>query len=408
MIMNLTGEPIPIPDHVPENLIEKDFPVVAGNFSNDNPFDRIIPQACEGPDVIFVPDMVPGGGHAWVMRRFEDMRAVYNDTEHFRNRGFTSFSQLIGEDWYLVPAEQDPPDHTYYRTMLNPIFAPGSVAKMEETVRDAAKACVATFKDKSGCEFIDEFASPYPVGVVLDLLDLPKERMKNFLEWEHMILHSGEFESMQAGVRHVSTYLREVIAERKDNLGDDLISHAIRAEINGRKMNDDELLGYATNFFLGGLDTVTANLGNHVRHLATNLEHQRQLRENPKLIRGAIEELMRAFAAVSTYRVCAKETSIRGVTIKPGDKIAMITTLAGRDSREFDQPHEVRLDRNPSHVSFATGPHHCLGVHLARRELRIALEELFSAIPEFRVAEDANISSLVGGITQPKTLPLVW
>jgi len=117
---------------------------------------------------------------------------------------------------------------------------------------------------------------------------------------------------------------------------------------------------------------------------------------------------MRGFAAVTTYRICIKETSVRGVTIKPGDKVAMCTTLAGRDAQEFDQPHEIRLDRGPSHVSFATGPHHCLGVHLARRELRVALEELLETIPEFSLAPDAAIDTQLGGITQPRTLPLIW
>src|SRR5690606_11435814 len=171
---------------------------------------------------------------------------------------------------------------------------------------------------------------------------------------------------------------------------------------------DDELMGYAFNFYLGGLDTVTAHTANFVRHLATHPDQQRYLRENPAQIRTAVEEFMRAFAAVTTYRTCSKETRIRGVTIKPGDRVAMITTLAGRDGQVYDDPHSVRLDRNPRHVSFAVGPHHCLGVHLARRELRIALEETFKAIPEFRLDPDVPIESQAGVIIQPRNLPLVW
>jgi cytochrome P450 len=202
----------------------------------------------------------------------------------------------------------------------------------------------------------------------LDLLDLPQERMTEFLEWERMLLHSGKLDVMQDGVRKVSGYLREVIAERKQNPGDDLISYAIKSEVNGRKMTDKELLGYAFNLYIGGLDTVSANLGNFVRHLAENPERQQALRDDPAKIRGAVEEFLRAFAAVTTYRVCIKEKTLKGVTIKPGDKVAMCTTLAGRDAEAFGNPHTVDLDRNPSHVSFAVGPHHCLGVHLARPE----------------------------------------
>jgi cytochrome P450 len=401
-------DPGPIPDHVPEHLVDHDFPLKMGSYSEEDPFARIVPEACEGPDVIFAANIVPGGGHAWVLRRFEDLKNAYNDTEHFSNKGFSGLSALIGESWHLVPAEQDAPEHTDYRRMLNPVFAPGSIAKMDGDVRAAAQDCMKVFEGKTECDFIQSYAASFPVGVVLRLMQLPQERMNDFMEWESMLLHSGKFEVMQEGVRNVSNYLREVIAQRKANPGDDLISYAIKATPGGRKMTDDELLGYAFNFYIGGLDTVTANLGNFMRHLATNLDDQRALREDPSKIRGAIEEFMRAFAAVTTQRVCIKEKVIRGVTIKEGDIVSMVTTLAGRDKDVYDNPHEVDISRNPRHVSFAIGPHNCLGVHLARRELRIALEELLAGLPEFRLNPDIPVKAQVGGIIQPRNLPLVW
>ena len=117
---------------------------------------------------------------------------------------------------------------------------------------------------------------------------------------------------------------------------------------------------------------------------------------------------MRAYAAVTTFRTCVKETEIQGVRILPGDKVAMSTTLAGRDPQEYERPNEVILDRKPRHVSFAYGPHLCVGMHLARREMRIALEEFLAAVPEFRIADGATISCHLGGMIQPSTLPLVW
>lgn len=401
-------DPGPIPDHVPEELIEHDFPLVMGKYSEKNPHLDIVPEICEGPDVFFAPNTVPGGGHSWVLRRFKDMVSVYNDTEHFSNKGFSGLSKLIGEDWNLVPAEQDAPDHTNYRRMLNPVFSPAAVLKMDATVREAAKEQMKNLHGKTECEYIEDFACGFPVGVVLGLMQLPKERLDDFMAWESMLLHSGKLEVMQEGVRKISSYLRDVIAERKENPGDDLISHAIKSEVGGRKMTDDELLGYAFNFYIGGLDTVTANLGNMVRHLATHPEDQRALRENPEKIPQAIEEFLRAYAAVTTYRVCVKETTVGGVTIKPGDKVAMNTTLAGRDSENYENPHVVDIDRNPRHVSFAIGPHNCLGVHLARRELRIALEELLADLPEFRLNPDIPVRSQVGGVIQVRNLPLIW
>jgi cytochrome P450 len=402
-----TNDPV-IPDHIPEQVVS-DFPLVMGAFTKENPFDTLVREACEGPDAIYSPNALPvGTGGAWVFRRQKDLREIYNDAEHFSNKGFTPYAKILEEDWSLVPAEQDLPEHTFYRQLLNPLFSPKAIADMEDSLRTAAKKWIATFSDSNGCDFIDKFANRFPITVVLDLMGLPEAKLEEFLVWENQLLQAKTMEEMQEGTRNVCTYLREVIAERKANPGDDLISFAIKADVNGRKMTDNELLGYAFNFYIGGLDTVTANLGNFMRHLATNIEHQNELRQNPKKIRIAIEEFLRAFSAVTTVRVCIKEKQIAGVTLKPGDKVWMCTTVPNRDADVYENPHEVILDRNPAHVTFATGPHHCLGVHLARLELRVALEELLKALPEFTLEPGCEINSAAGPVIQPQSLPLVW
>lgn len=399
----------PLPSHVPAHLVEVDFPLTGRNITREDPFEHIIPKACDGPDVVFVPGMMPDGGSCWVLRRNEHIREVYSDTSHFSNKGFSSLAKVIGETWDQVPVEQDPPEHTFYRHLLNPIFAPGPMIKMESVVRNAALECIETFRHQKACDFIQQFSYPFPVGVILDLMGLPRERMAEFQQWSNMIIQNdGDIEVLREGVRASVTYLRRVVAERIANPGDDLISFAVKGQVNGRKMNDEELLGYAFNFFLGGLDTVTAHTNNMIRYLATHPQQQQELRQHPEKIKDAVEELMRAFAAVTTYRTCIQEKRIGEVTIKPGDKVAMITTLAGRDAQAYDDPHEIRFDRKPKHVSFASGPHHCIGVHLARRELRIALEEVLKAIPQFRLKPGEVIVSQAGVIIQPRNMSLVW
>lgn len=397
----------PIPAHVPAELVET-FPLVMGAYSDENPWDAMVPRACEGPAVAYATNIYPGGGPAWIMRRNEDLRAVFTDHEHFSSKGYSSFSSYIGETWNQVPTELDPPEHTMIRAALNPRFSPPVMARLDQDIRKRARHLIDGFRDRGEVELMKEFAFPFPVAIVLDLMDLPQGRMDQFQAWVQGLLHASDVAIMQDAVRGVCAYLREVVAERKADPGTDLISSATLLDIQGRKFTDDELLGYAFNLFIGGLDTVTANIGNQVRHLARNPPHQRALRENPAASGAAVEEFMRAFAAVTTFRICIKETEIRGVTILPGDKVAMSTTLAGRDAQAFEKPHEIRLDRKPTHSSFGFGGHFCLGVHLARRELRIALEELLQALPEFSIKPGAVISSQVGGIIQPTTLPLVW
>ena len=117
---------------------------------------------------------------------------------------------------------------------------------------------------------------------------------------------------------------------------------------------------------------------------------------------------MRAFAGSNTYRICIKETRVCDQVIKPGDKMHMVVSLAGRDPEEYEDPDKIDFDRKVNNLSFATGPHFCLGVHLAKMEMRIAIEEFLLAVPQFRVKPAARIATLMGGVVQPKTLPLVW
>lgn len=399
-----------IPDHVPQHLVEE-FDLILGKYTADNPFDSLVPKACEGPDVTYAVNVFPGeegGGPAWVPRRMKDFLDVYNDAEHFTNRGFVSIAKLINEKWELVPAEQEDTLHTQFRQLLNPIFGPGPMSRMEQQVKDSADLYLANLSAKGECEFMYDYAFPFPVRVTLDLLGLPQDRMREFLEWQDKMAHSGELSVFTEGVQQVSDYLKEVIAERRVEPKQDLISRMIQSKVGGRELSQDELLGFAFNLYIGGLDTVSANIGNMMRYLAENLEQQNFLRNNPDRIGDAIEEMLRAFAAVTTFKVCRKERTLGGVTIKPGDKVALCTTLAGRDKDYYANPHEVDFNRKAQHVSFAIGPHTCLGVHLARREMRIGIETFLKNIPEFRLKPGAVIMTQTGSIAQPSTLPLVW
>jgi cytochrome P450 len=212
---------------------------------------------------------------------------------------------------------------------------------------------------------------------------------------------------MAESVRNVIAYLDEEIEARRSNPREDLISFALQSRIGERPLTVDELRGFAFNLFIGGLDTVSTNLGLQFWHLATHPTDQAFLRANPKEIPHAIDELMRAYGAVTTFRTCKKETKVGDARILPGDKVALSTSLAGRDPAEFDEPQEVRFDRRPRHIGFGFGIHTCMGMHLARRELRVAIEEFLARIPEFRIADGHDMRFHLGMI-QPVELPLAW
>lgn len=395
-----------IPDHVPASLVQP-FPFMFGMTTTADPFNDWVPAVHSGPAIFYAPHAYPGASPAWIVRRIDDLRKIYLDTETFSSKDFSPYSKLVGDTWTNLPVEIDPPEHAKYRAFINPLFTPRAMAKLEEKIRTYAVEYIEAFRERGGCEFMEEFAFEFPIKVFLELMDFPLSNTKEFLKWETGLLHAMDFGTIADSTRNVVAFLRDQIEDRRKNPRDDVISYALGVEIDGRKLNEDELLGFAFNLFIGGLDTVSTNMGLQFLHLARNPQHQRLLKAEPDLIPHAIDEMMRAYAAVTTFRTCTKEVVFEGVKMMPGDKVAMSTTIAGRDPEEFPEPAVVRFDRNPRHVSWGFGPHMCVGMHLAKREMRIAIEEFLARVPEFRVQAD-HVVELHLGMIQPVKLPLVW
>lgn len=397
---------VPPPDHVPTELI-RPFPFILGATTTLRPHSLVAPYH-DGPEVFWAERVYAGVRGSWVPRTVKLMQQVYSDNKNFKARGMAPFAQLIGESWYVTPQEADLPEHPELRALVNPVFAPKRMAALEEKIRIYARDYFAAFKDKGRCEFMSEFAFEFPIKVFLELMGLPQERVAQFLAWEHTLLHEPDLAKVTEGTRTVVAYLRSEIDERRKSPRDDLISYGLSADNRGRRFSEDELLGFCFNLFLGGLDTVSTSVAWHFLHLAEHQEDQAKLRANPAMIPAAIDEIMRYYGPVATSRECVHETTLGNVTVKPGDKILLATFLSGHDPNAFDRPEEIRLDRQPRHVSFGYGHHLCVGMHLARREIRIALEEAFRALPPWRLTPGAEVPCYLAAIVQPKTLPLVW
>jgi cytochrome P450 len=398
----------PLPDHVPPELA-RPFALTPRKVVHQNPYTDIIPELHRGPAIFYGTDIFPGpGGGGWVIRRAEDLKSVYDNTIDFVKKGNGQYASMVGESWDVIPTELDPPRHTAFRKALNPVFSPKNMNALDSLVTERAQTYIAKFKDRGRVEFVKEFAIPFPVSIFLDLLGLPQGRMDQFLEWEFSLLHTNDLGMRIAAIRAVKALLLDEIKKRRNNPGDDLISNACRMQVDGQPWSDEEVFGHCFNLFLGGLDTVSANVGLHFYHLATHPEHQRELRSDPSKLEVGMSELLRAYSAVTTLRICAKEIKIHGVTIKPGDRVAMPTPLGSNDPEAFEAPTEVRLDRRPAHLTFGYGPHRCLGAHLARRELQISITEMFRAIPEFKLEPGFDVPFFLSNIIHVDELPLVW
>jgi cytochrome P450 len=395
------------PAHVPASLV-RDYPFKLRGATVTVLPRTLIPEIHENPPIFWaegVHPMLPG---AWVPRTHKELQEIYLDTENFTVKGTSQFAQMIGQNWFSIPHESDPPLHSRYRMLLNPMFAPKYIAQLDSRIRQFARDRLLELKPKGECDFVSDFAFEFPIRVFLELMGLPQEDMPTFLAWEHAILRSSSIEPVAAALKKVTEYLSEQCADRRKNPKDDLISLTVQGEIDGRKLTEDELTGFCFNLFVGGLDTVSTNMSNHFRHLAEFPEDQKFLRENPDKIPDAIDEMMRAYAAVTTMRLCTHDTQVNGVQMKQGDLVMMPTHLAANDPEAFPKPEIVDFSRKPRHVSFGYGPHLCIGMHLARREMRIAMEEALSILPKFQIKPGAQIDSFCSGIIGPLTLPLVW
>jgi cytochrome P450 len=396
----------PIPAHVPADRVHP-FPFAYGATVSGDPFRDLADKVHEGPEIFFAPNVGPGGTPAWIFRRAKDLRDVYFDTDNFSNVDFAPFAKIIGANWSLIPAEIDPPMHARYRAFVNPAFTPKAMAKLEHGIRRYAREGLLAFRDKGRCDFMADFAYDFPIKVFLELMGLPLEMVDQFLIWENNLLHNSDMAALGGATMALVQYLEGEIEARRKVPRDDLITYGLNAEVDGRKLTQDEMIGFTFLLFIGGLDTVSANMGLHALHLARNAEDQALLRANPDRIGGAIDEMMRAYPAVTTFRTCVNEIDYKGVRMMPGDKIAMCTTIAGRDPEEYEDAGKVDLGRKPRHVSFGYGPHLCVGMHLARREMRIGIEEYLALLPPFEV-EPGQVLQFHTGVIQPTALPLVW
>lgn len=394
--------------HVPPELAVT-LPLFARTITYENPQETLIPQMhAELPPLCYATNIFPGDQPGWLLKNAEDVQLMLRDADNFTKNGMGKWAQNIGEDWLVIPTEADPPIHTDYRKVLNSHFSPQKMFAMKDQVRARARALIAGFKDKGECDFIFEFSEKYPIYIVLDLLGLPQERMAEFLVWEKEMLHTNDWAVRGNAVRKVKDYLLAEIEARRVEPRDDYISKVLTFTVGDRNWTADEVFGHCFNLFLGGLDTVTSLLGNIFNYLASHPAAQNSLRSDPSQIVLAIEELLRAFAPVTAFRIASKEIHLHGQRIMPGDYVAFSTPVVGRDPAFYPDPQEIRFDRKAAHMSLGSGIHKCLGMHLARLELQIAVEEFLATLPAFRIKDGFRVPYYLGNILHVPDLKLQW
>lgn len=362
------------------------------------------------PDLIWTPRT---GGH-WIATNGETVREIYSDPSRFSSENIW-LPKEAGEKYEMVPTRMDPPEHTPYRKALDKGLSLAQMRKVEDRVRAVAAELIDNIAPRGRCDFSADYANVFPIKVFMALADLPMEDVPLLTGFaKQMTRPEGntpeeQAATLEAGNKGFFAYVDPIIRARRGSVREDLITIMVNAEINGEPITHEKALGLVSLLLLGGLDTVVNFLSFMMIYLARHPELVAELRTDELKLKRSAEEMFRRFPVVSEARMVARDQVYRGVELKRGEMILLPTVLHGLDEQENRDPLTVDLDRRGiSHSTFGGGPHRCAGMHLARMEAIVTLEEWLKRIPEFRMPEDSRPLYHSGIVAAVDDVQLVW
>ena len=330
----------------------------------------------------------------------------------------------LGNTRPLIPLNLDPPTHTKYRLLLNPLFSAGRMAERRDDFAARANALIDGFLEAGECNFTEDYAEIFPSSVFLGLLGLAEDELGMFLGMRDGILHPERIDPAAVGASEavkqvrdaaagrIYEYFGELVDRRRVEPTDDIISRFIEAEVDGDVLSRDDIVDIMFLFVIAGLDTVSDSLTCFFAYLATHPDQQRLLVDDPGLIPSAVEELLRweTPVAIAFPRTATRDVTLpRGQQVREGCPVFVNLGASNLDPASFDEPYEVRLDRPKNrHIAFGKGVHRCLGSHLARHELAVTLAEWHRRIPEYRLKPGHEELDYKPGIRHVQDLMLSW
>jgi cytochrome P450 len=352
-----------------------------------------------------------GGG--WLPTRYEDVAAIAYDTERFSSRAIIMSNfrppREIAPIGGSPPISSDPPFHHDARKLLLPAFTKKAVGKQEPATRAFCHSLIDAFAGQAVVDAARDYAQHIPMRVIADMLGFPPEDGPQFRQFVENTLEGINLppEERIARMSALFDYLLAQVHDHLDSPREDLTSYLINAELYGRKLEPSHVVGTMALLLIAGIDTTWSAIGASLWHLAKTPADRTRLVADPALLPTAVEEFLRAYAPVTMARLVKEDMHWRGVDMKADDWILLSFPAANRDSAQFERAGEILIDRQVNrHAAFGLGIHRCVGSHLARMELRVALQVWLERIPEFSLEDPAAVEWSAGQIRGPRALPL--
>ncbi len=397
----LAFDPFELPDTIQLGAVDDPYPLLAA-ARRKGPVHREWPLS----DGIAGADL---DGDPWFsVLGHDEVVAVLRDHETFSSR---FLGEIMGPALDHTMVAMDEPDHRVHRALVAPAFRPKLLARWEhDAIRGVLEELIDGFAPLGRADLVRRLTFAFPVRVIARILGLPQRDVSQFQRWSLELLSMlVNWDRGVAATNALRAYFVERVTERRVQLRDDLISELIETEVDGRRLTDNEIFAFLIMLLPAGIETTYRSLGNLLFALLTHPDQLDEVVRNTELRAAAIEEGLRwETPLVLIARQCIRDTQLAGIDIAAGRGLNVFLGSANRDEQHYPAPDRFDIHRTPApHVSFGSGPHMCLGMHLARMESRLALEAILERLHDLHLDVEAPRPRIIGSLFRsPDSLPV--
>jgi cytochrome P450 len=346
------------------------------------------------------------GEGIWTVSGYAELQELHRDERDFS--AHPVLLQDFGNTRPMIPMESDPPLHRQYKQIIAPLLSRSVQADKEPYYRELARTHIDRFLTRSRCDLFGELCNPMAVHALMDALGVPEPDRDRLAELAGAMVRGKAGTGAEA--TEIYDYFAGLADAKRRRPADDIVSRLCSATVDGRPLTEEEILDYCVILLPAGFETTASSMSFMFLLLAEHPELQDELRDDPARIADALEEMMRfATPTRSHTRTVLADITIGGRSLHAGERVYLNWAGANRDPRAFDRPDELVIDRRPNrHMSYGFGAHICVGMHMARVEMKVAFEEVLAAMGDIRLAEPTDVVEEIGTTWAVTHLPVTF